>query len=95
MCSKKHNETIETQTGSPLIRNLHTQLAFNANIVGGESRIAYLQGRSLTSVKMDEVGDLEGLIVGSIVGVAVRKVTHQTKTYSTNIDFNFVIWKLE
>ena len=46
------------KTGSPLIRNLHTQLAFNANIVGGESRIAYLQGRSLTSVKMDEVGDL-------------------------------------
>ena len=46
------------KTGSPLIRNLHTQLAFNANIVGGEGRIAYLQGRSLTSVKMDEVGDL-------------------------------------
>lgn len=46
------------KTGSPLIRNLHTQLAFNANIVGGEGRIAYLQGRSLTSVKIDEVGDL-------------------------------------
>tara|TARA_R100000234_G_C4993011_1_gene176477 strand:- start:43 stop:1701 length:1659 start_codon:yes stop_codon:yes gene_type:complete len=46
------------KTGSPLIRNLHTQLAFNADIVGGEGRIAYLQGRSLTSVKMDEVGDL-------------------------------------
>ena len=46
------------KTGSPLIRNLHTQLAFNANIVGGEGRIAYLPGRSLTAVKMDEVGDL-------------------------------------